>query len=398
MARKCFMCGGDVAGGGILCPKCDKPRKTRAESLALESVAAGAPASRRGLVNSPGPASALLEAPVARTPSGAFALESVSVTNSTIISILNASGAAALFLGADKSVRFVSEEAKKLFDASKTTLTLKSIETQTGLVIGNVTTAVSAGVRLKNRNLMYSLVPIVGGSGGAVLIFRPADPIDAANASFVTYLRETVFGPLKQLRDTLQAAARKGSSDPQLIESAGIVEHVLSSLELAPGIDEAPPQMQESPTVTEVVQRVAEKYTPFTELKGVDLQLDAQDLSERLGDSERLADSLGILMENAIHYAPAGGQVVIGVRSMEHKGKPLLLFFVMDNGPIVPEEFRQSIFEESFVWSPNAAHRTGRRLSLARQFAVEHSGSVWVESKTGKACTFFLRVRPDGVA
>jgi len=29
-------------------------------------------------------------------------------------------------------------------------------------------------------------------------------------------------------------------------------------------------------------------------------------------------------------------------------------------------------------------------------WTVAHAGSLWVESKTGKACTFFLRVRPDG--
>jgi len=27
---------------------------------------------------------------------------------------------------------------------------------------------------------------------------------------------------------------------------------------------------------------------------------------------------------------------------------------------------------------------------------VAHAGSVWVDSKSGKACTFFMRVRPDG--
>jgi signal transduction histidine kinase len=100
-------------------------------------------------------------------------------------------------------------------------------------------------------------------------------------------------------------------------------------------------------------------------------------------------------MDNSLHYVPAGGQVVIGVRWMEHKGRPLLLFFVMDNGPVVPEELRSAIFEPSFVWNPNAPERTGRGLFKVREFAVAHSGSVWVESKTGKACTFFLRVRPD---
>jgi len=82
---------------------------------------------------------------------------------------------------------------------------------------------------------------------------------------------------------------------------------------------------------------------------------------------------------------------------MEHKGKPLLLFFVMDNGPMVPEHLRQAIFEPSFVWHPSAPERTGRSLFKCREFALAHAGSVWVESKTGKACTFFLRVRPDGV-
>ena len=390
------MCGGDVAGGGILCPKCDKPKKTRAESLALENVAAGAPGVAR-MSTSSGPASALLDAPIPRTPSGAFALESVSTTNSTIIGILNAAGAAAVFIGADRSVKFVSEEAKKLFDSSKTALTLKTIESQTGLQIGSVSKPASAGLRLKNRNLMFSLVPISGGAAGAVLVFRHADPINEANASFVTYLRETVFGPLKQLRDTLQTAARTRSGEPVFADAAATVDHVLSSLELAPGIDDAAPAIENTPTVTEVVQSVADKYQPFTEPKAIQLQVDAQDLNDRLADSDALAESLGILMENAIHYAPHQGQVVIGVRSMEHKGKPLLLFFVMDNGPLVPEEARQAIFEPSFVWNANAPHRTGRRLYTARQFAAAHSGSVWVESKTGKACTFFLRVRPDGV-
>ena len=67
-------------------------------------------------------------------------------------------------------------------------------------------------------------------------------------------------------------------------------------------------------------------------------------------------------MDNALHYVPAGGQVVIGVRWMEHKGKPLLLFFVMDNGPVVPEPLRQAIFEPGFVWNPPSAERTGRSL------------------------------------
>src|SRR5207248_9283733 len=94
------------------------------------------------------------------------------------------------------------------------------------------------------------------------------------------------------------------------------------------------------------------------------------------------------------HYVSAGGQVVVGVRPMEHKGKPILLFFVMDNGPLVPEHMKHVIFESGFIWNPSASERTGRGLFKVREFSAAHGGSVWVDSKTGKACTFFLRLNP----
>jgi signal transduction histidine kinase len=145
------------------------------------------------------------------------------------------------------------------------------------------------------------------------------------------------------------------------------------------------------------VSDVANRFTSFANLKNIQLQVDVPELTETFRDHQQLAEALGILMDNSLHYVPPGGQVVLGVRWMEHKGRPLLLFFVMDNGPLVPEALRQTIFEPDFVWNPTSPDRTGRGLFRCREFALAHAGSVWVESKTGKACTFFLRVRPDGV-
>jgi len=228
-----------------------------------------------------------------------------------------------------------------------------------------------------------------------MLVFRQADPMNEAHVSFVTYVRECVFGPLRALRESLRAAAQT-RQDHFLADSAAGIDQVISSLELAPEVEEASSSARPVPTVTDVVRRVAERFRAFADLKNIRIDVDVQELEERFGDHEQLANALTILMENALHYVPASGQVVIGVRWMEHKGKPLLLFFVMDSGPVVPEELRQEIFEPSFAWNPAEPARTGRGLFKCREFAVAHAGSVWVESKTGKACTFFLRVRPDG--
>jgi len=417
MTRKCFMCGHEVTEG-ILCDKCDKPRRKSplpadsAQSGSAASAAApresqsavppGAPTRAPARRTSPPDASSapqqtsnLALDPFPKAPVLPFPLESSSLAITSVVNLLVAAGVPSILLAADRSVKFVSDEAKKLFDATQSDLSVKFIEAKTGLHITDLTAQTSTGIRVGDRNILYTLVPMSGGATGAALIFRPADPMNESRASFVTYLRETVFGPLRHLHESFTSAAQS-KDDHFLADAAATIDQVMSSLELAPEVEESAQGARPVPTVTDVVRRVAERFVPYAGLKGIELQVDAQDLEERFADHDQLAQALAAVMDNALHYVPAGGQVVIGVRWMEHKGRPLLLFFVMDNGPLVPEHLRQDIFEPSFVWNPASTERTGRGLFKCREFALAHSGSVWVESKTGKACTFFLRVRPDG--
>lgn len=403
MAKKCFMCGREV-GEGILCEKCDKPRKKSTPPAATADDTSSrktAPHSAASAPAQPASTAATAQAiepdPFPKAPIINFPVESASPAITSVVNLLVASGVASVLLGPDRTVKFVSDEARRIFDATQSELSsLSAIESKTGIRVGDLTVPTSAGVRIGTRNFIYTLVPMSGGASGAVLVFRHADPMNEAHASFVTYVRETVFGPLRSIRESLRSAARS-RNDHFLDDSAAGIDQVLSSLEMAPEVEEPSGSARPVPTVTEVVHRVADRFRAYADLKGIMLQVDVQELEERFVDHEQLADALAILMENALHYVPGAGQVVIGVRWMEHKNKPLLLFFVMDNGPVVPENLRTAIFEPSFVWSPQSQERTGRGLFKCREFALAHNGSVWVESKTGKACTFFLRVRPDGV-
>lgn len=307
-----------------------------------------------------------------------------------------AAGAPAIVLAADRSVKFITEEAKRLFGVPQSDLsTVKQIEILSGARVGELSVPSSTALRINNRNILYTLVPISGGAMGAVLMFREADPMDPAHASFVAFVRETVFTPLRSLRESVLASARSGQPNPLQHDWAATIDQILSSLEMAPEVKEPAPAAR-LPRVVDIIHSVAERFGPFADLKNVQLQRDLPELEERFRNHDQLASALGILMDNSLHYVPPGGQVVMGVRWMEHKGKPLLLFFVMDNGAVVPEALRTTIFEPGFVWDPQGSERTGRSLFKVREFAVAHAGSVWVESKTGKACTFFLRLRPDG--
>jgi hypothetical protein len=404
------MCGSAITRG-ILCEKCDKPRnkaKTGEAAKAEPSVAVAPalssppPAAPSPSIGSTSPAqSAPAHAREATAPTLdsfpkapilPFPIESASPAITSVANVLVASGVPGIVLGPDRSVKFVTDEARKLCGVPQSDLaTVKQIEVAAGVRVGDLGVPATAATRIRNRNYLFSLVPISGGASGAVLVLRPADFAGEAHASFATFVRETVFTPLRSLRESMSAARQ---AHPLFADAAAALDQVLSSLEMAPEVEEPSPE-ERIPKVVDVVQNVASRFVPFAELKGITLQVDVPDLEERLSSSDQLAEALGILMDNSMHYVPAGGQVVIGVRWMEHKGKPLLLFFVMDNGPVVPEGMRQAIFEPGFVWNPSAPERAGRGLFRCREFAVAHNGSIWVESKTGKACTFFLRVRPD---
>src|SRR5438067_3388520 len=417
MASKCFMCGAAISEG-ILCEKCDKPRRTKPKTESgktpLPPMAAAPPEPARPMPQPPLPAArgegprsggegrtatapAVAEDPFPKAPLLPFPVESASRAIPSVANVLIAAGAASIVLGPDRNVKFVTSQAKRLFGVAQSDLaTVKQIEALSGLHVGELAVPATSALHIGNQNLIYSLVPLSGGASGAVLVFRPADAASESHASFVAFVRETVLMPMRFLRDSMLAASGKRNSDPLLDDAAATIDQILSSLEMAPEVEEPAPETR-VPKVVDVVHTVAGRFQQFADLKGIHLQVDVPDLEERFRNHDQLADALGILMDNSLHYVPAGGQVVIGVRWMEHKGRPLLLFFVMDNGPVVPEELRQTIFEPSFTWNPNAAERTGRSLFKVREFAVAHSGPVWVESKTGKACTFFLRVRPDSV-
>jgi hypothetical protein len=405
------MCGAAIARG-ILCEKCDKPRKPK-ESAAKTAAPPPPPiapppapvaskpvgestATRRSGGAATAAAPAPEPEPFPKAPLLPFPVESASPAITSVANVIIAAGAPAILLGADRAVKFVTEEAKKLFGVPQSDLSsVKQIEMECGARIGELSVPTSMALRIRNRNILYTLVPISGGAMGAVLMFREADPMNPSHASFVSFVRETVFTPLRSLRESVLASSRSRQRDPLLEDWAATIDQILSSLEMAPEVEEPPPAAR-TPRVVDLIHSVANRFGPFADLKNIQLQIDVPELEERFKDHEQLVDALGILMDNSLHYVPPSGQVVVGVRWMEHKGKPLLLFFVMDNGPVVPEPLRQAIFEPGYVWNPQSAERTGRSLFKVREFAVSHAGSVWVESKTGKACTFFLRVRPDG--
>src|SRR5687767_13722711 len=225
MAKKCFMCGRDVTQG-ILCEKCDKPRKKGGSATAPDAEeqkpaaeAAAAPPASDARKTAPhtaqqprasaATAPAIEPDPFPKAPVINFPVESASPAITSVVNLLVASGVACVLLGPDRAVKFVSDESRRIFDTPHSELAnLAAVESKAGIRVTDLSVPTTAGVRIGSRNFIYSLVPMSGGASGAVLVFRHADPMNEAHASFVTYVRETVLGPLRAIRESLRAAGR----------------------------------------------------------------------------------------------------------------------------------------------------------------------------------------------
>ena len=94
-------------------------------------------------------------------------------------------------------------------------------------------------------------------------------------------------------------------------------------------------------------------------------------------------------MENAIKYAPVGGNASLVVSAdREH-----VTFQVSDNGngiaPLdLPHIFDRPPFEEGGLDSS----RTSWGLSIVKTIAEQHGGRVWVESQLGQGSKFFMEL------
>jgi signal transduction histidine kinase len=107
-----------------------------------------------------------------------------------------------------------------------------------------------------------------------------------------------------------------------------------------------------------------------------------------LCDRDRLVQVLLNLIGNAVRYGSRGAsppRITIGGRS---NGREVEVF-VADNGPGVPEEFRDRVFG-LFERLHTDVEGTGIGLAIVRRVAEVHGGRAWVEESVGGGATFVV--------
>jgi two-component system, OmpR family, sensor kinase len=106
-------------------------------------------------------------------------------------------------------------------------------------------------------------------------------------------------------------------------------------------------------------------------------------------DRERLRQALSILLDNAVKYTPEGGRVTM--RIVEEDGS--VGVEVSDTGIGIPEDQIPHVFERFYrAEEARSTEGLGLGLSIARQIAEDHGGSIEARSKPREGSTFIIRI------
>jgi two-component system, OmpR family, sensor histidine kinase SenX3 len=251
------------------------------------------------------------------------------------------------------------------------------------------------------HSLSIRAFPIIGAEGveGAVVVVEDITDrlrLESVRRDFVanvTHELKTPTGALALLAETIE-----GEDDPEVIsrlaqrmgsEADRLVRIIDDLLDLSRiEVNETPQKV-----LVPVDEIVGEAIDSLQALAGnLEVTVKIGDCPHDLavpGDRRDLVSAVSNLVDNAIKYSEAGGEVYVEMREMG----PGIEVSVTDRGVGIPSRDLERIFERFYRVDrarSRATGGTGLGLSIVRHVAANHGGSVTVESKEGEGSTFVL--------
>jgi heavy metal sensor kinase len=155
-------------------------------------------------------------------------------------------------------------------------------------------------------------------------------------------------------------------------------------------------QLELLPRRIDLLQTIEEASRPLRALadaNGIRLRIGGEPYTVE-ADPQRLHQALTNLIENAIKFTPAGGEVT----ALTWRANGELGVTVTDTGPGIPPEARAHVFDRFYRADSSRSRESGGSglgLAICTEIAAAHGGTVRVESEIGSGSAFTLALPAD---
>ena len=258
--------------------------------------------------------------------------------------------------------------------------------------------------RILETGDLAARVPDTVGSGELAVLVRQLNTLLDKNAVHVRVLRDTLDNlahdlrtPLTRLRGTAELAMQD-SGDPaearaalaDCVNESDRLLHVLETLlDISAAEGGALRLNRDRFDLRMVVERAADLYREVAEEKKITVTSDLPAAVEVHADAVRLGQAINNLLDNALKYTPAGGQVTLAARAEPAAA----VLTVTDNGPGVPAGERDAIFRRLYRSDASRSQRgLGLGLSLAKAIVESHGGTIAVDDAPAGGARFTVRL------
>ena len=208
----------------------------------------------------------------------------------------------------------------------------------------------------------------------------------ASQQRFLADAAHQLRTPLAGLQTQIDLATTEGrfASDAERLqrinEATGRIGHLIGQLLTYARTEPATylSQSFEPVALHDLVEQAASMFLDQALSKNIDLGFDTGAATVQ-GIPWMLREALANLIDNALRYTPPGG--IVTVSSHQSNGSGVLT--VEDNGPGIPANERQRVFERFYRMQGAVGDGCGLGLAIVREIAVLHGAEICLEEPAG---------------